>query len=341
MQSILIRSTNWVGDSILTTPAVRALRYLYPQAKLTLLIKQNLRELWKDNPDITEILIHPDKLTLGSFFSLINQLRQKKFDLAVLFPNSFSAAVSVFLAGIPHRIGYATEHRSWLLTDPVPVTDIILHTHQVNYYLNLVRQLGEVKNPPELVLNLRKEEQDYAEKVFAEFKIPAGNLIVGINPGATYGSAKRWLPERYCELANRLITEYSASIVLFGSAQEVEYINQFAQKIGSPSSVFNLAGKNNLAQLTASIAQCHLFITNDTGPMHIAAALKIPTVAIFGSTDPVTTSPFGNFPNRIVRKPANCAPCLLRECPTDHRCMTAITVDDVLSAVNDLIATLG
>lgn len=341
MNNILIRGTNWVGDSILTTPAVHALRQLYPQAKLSLLIKSNLRELWKDNPDITEILIYPDKLTLGSFFSLIKQLRQKKFDLAVLFPNSFSAAATIFFSGITNRLGYATNHRSFLLSKPVPISDIILHTHQVNYYLNLILQLGEVNIQAELILNLGKEEQDYAENLFTGFNIPAVNLIIGINSGATFGSAKRWLAERYIDLGKRLISEYSASLVLFGSSQEVDYVNQIAQKLDAPNSVFNVAGKNNLAQLSACIEKCKLFITNDTGPMHIAAALKVPTIVIFGSTDPVTTSPYGDFPNLIVRKPANCAPCLLRECPTDHRCMHAITVEDVFGAVKTLLTQLN
>jgi heptosyltransferase-2 len=341
MQNILIRGTNWVGDSILTTPAIHALRSLFPKAKIALLIKSYLNDLWKDNPDINEIIIYPEKINFGSLFKLTSQLKQQKFDLALIFPNSFAAALTMFLARIPYRVGYATEYRSWLLTKSVPVTDIILHTHQVNYYLNLVKQLGEVNLQPELVLNVGKKEQVYAENLFVGLKIPATNLIVGLNPGATYGSAKRWFPERYAELAERLITEYSASIILFGSSQEIEYISQIEKKINVPSSVFNLAGKNNLAQLTAVIAKCHLFITNDTGPMHIAAALKIPMIAIFGSTDPVTTSPFGIFPNLIVRKPANCAPCLLRECPTDHRCMTTIAVNDVLNAVKELIAKLN
>jgi heptosyltransferase II len=341
MNNILIRGTNWVGDSILTTPAVRALRQLYPQSKITLLIKFNLRELWKDNPDINEILIHPDKLSFGAFISLVKQLRKKQFDLAVLFPNSFAAAITVFCAGIPNRVGYATEYRSFLLTKAVPISDIILHTHQVNYYLNLVRQLGEINIPPELVLKVGKTEQDYADTLFTGFNIPAGNLTIGINSGATFGSAKRWLVERYIDLGKRLIVEYSASLILFGSSQEVDYVNQIANKINVPNSVFNLAGKNNLAQLSAGIAKCNLFITNDTGPMHIAAALKVPTIAIFGSTDLVTTSPYGDFPNLIVRKPMDCAPCLLRECPTDHKCMHAITVEDVFGAVKTLISHLN
>ncbi|MCX7918995.1 MAG: lipopolysaccharide heptosyltransferase II [bacterium] len=337
MQKILIRGTNWVGDSILTTPAIHALRQLYPQAKLSLLTKSYLYDLWKNNPDINEILVHPDTLTISTVYTLLSQLRQKKFEGAILFPNSFSAALTVFLSRIPIRIGYATEYRSFLLTKRVPLTDIILHTHQVQYYLNLIRQLGEITSPLELVLKLGKEEQVYADSLFTEVHSPAGGVIIGINAGATYGSAKRWLPARYAELGKRLIIDYSATLVLFGSQQEVEYVSQIANTIDIPKSVVNLAGKNNLAQLSACIAKCNLFITNDTGPMHIAAALKVPTVAIFGSTDPVTTGPFGEFPYRIVRKPVNCAPCLLRECPTDHRCMTAITVDDVLVAVKELL----
>jgi heptosyltransferase-2 len=335
IKRILVRGPNWLGDAVMCEPALRGLRGLFPDAQVTLLVKPAVADLFVGHPAVTRLLTYDIKGRHAGFsgkWALAKQLRRQGFDLAVLFQNAFEAAFLTFLARVPCRYGYATDGRSLLLSDPVAVPDPRMLLHQVRYYWDLLKPLGLMGDPPvpELVV-LPEEEQAMVERC-AQGGLTPTDIVVGINPGSTYGDAKRWLPERFAEVTERLCRTIhtspgqQVSVVIFGAKGEEHLGQDIAARLSSPSLV--LSGATTIRELMAVVKRCSLLLTNDTGPMHIASAFKVPVVAVFGPTDWRTTSPFGGA-HAIVREPVDCAPCLLRECPIDHRCMTRVTVDQV------------
>jgi heptosyltransferase-2 len=316
-------------------PALRGLRSLFPDAQIALLVKPGVADLFAGHPVLTRVLTYDAKgrhAGLSGKWLLAGQLRRQDFELAVLFQNAFEAAFLTFLAGVPRRYGYATDGRSLLLSDPVAAPDRRTIVHQVCYYWNLLKPLGLTGDPsaPELVV-FPEEEQAIAGR-FAQGGLTASDIVVGINPGSTYGGAKRWLPERFAEVTERLCRtmcesrEQPVSVVIFGAKGEERLGQEIAARLSSRSLV--LSGATTIRELMAAVKRCAILLTNDTGPMHIASAFQVPVVAIFGPTDWRATSPFGSA-HAIVRQPVDCAPCLLRECPIDHRCMTRVSVDQV------------
>jgi heptosyltransferase-2 len=316
-------------------PALRGLRRLFPDAQIALLVKPAVADLFAGHPALTRVLTYDTKgrhAGLSGKWALAGQLRRQGFDLAILFQNAFEAAFLTFLAGVPRRYGYATDGRSLLLSDPIAAPDHRALVHQVRYYWDLLKPLGLKGDPtaPELVV-FPEEEQAMAGR-FAQGGLTTTDVVVGINPGSTYGGAKRWLPERFAEVTERLCRtiresrEQQVSVVIFGAKGEEHLGREIAARLSSRSLV--LSGATTIRELMAAVKRCAMLLTNDTGPMHIASAFQVPVVAIFGPTDWRTTSPFGSA-HAIVRQPVDCAPCLLRECPIDHRCMTRVTVDQV------------
>ena len=344
---ILVRGPNWLGDAVMCEPALRGLRKLFPDAQIALLVKPAVADLFVGHPALTRVLTYDTKgrhAGLSGKWALAGQLRRQGFDLAVLFQNAFEAAFLTFLAGVPRRYGYATDGRSLLLSDPVAAPDRRTLVHQVRYYWELLKPLGLTGDPsaPELVV-FPEEEQAMAGR-FAQGGLTATDVVVGINPGSTYGGAKRWLPERFAEVTERLCRtiresrEQQASVVIFGAKGEEQLGREIAARLSSRSLI--LSGATTIRELMAAVKRCAMLLTNDTGPMHIASAFQVPVVAIFGPTDWRTTSPFGSA-HTIVRQPVDCAPCLLRECPIDHRCMTRVTVDQVYDAATKQSTQLG
>ncbi len=332
VQRILVRGTNWIGDAVLTTPALAALRAGFPKARISLLAKPVIGELLQSHPAVDEIILYRDPgphAGLGGKFSLARQLSRGHYDLAILLQNAFEAAAITALAGILNRYGYATDGRSFLLTHRVPLTPKIRRKHQVEYYLELLRPLGIQVEPAAPTLRTTPGEDAAAVEHLRAFGVKPDQVVIGLNPGSVYGSAKRWLPDRFAQVADRLAAEHEACVLIFGGKGEEELGTTIASMMTAPTIV--LSGRTSVRQLMALIKQCSLFITNDTGPMHIAAAFGVPLVAIFGPTDPVTTSPFGKG-HELIRKPVECSPCLLRECPIDHRCMQRIRTDEVYAA---------
>ncbi len=319
-------------------PALRGLRSLFPDAQIALLVKPGVADLFAGHPALTRVLTYDTNgrhAGLSGKWALAGQLRRQEFDVALLFQNAFEAALLAFLAGVPRRYGYATDARSLLLTDPVAAPDRRTLVHQVRYYWDLLKPLGLTGDPsaPELVV-FPEEEQAMAGR-FAQGGVAPSDAVVGINPGSTYGGAKRWLPERFAEVTDRLCHTIrmsrgqEVSVVIFGAKGEERLGQEIAANLSSKSLV--LSGATTIRELMAAVKRCEVLVTNDTGPMHIASAFQVPVVAIFGPTDWRTTSPFGSA-HAIVRQPVDCAPCLLRECPIDHRCMTRVTVDQVYEA---------
>jgi len=328
-------------------PALRGLRRLFPDAQIALLVKPAVADLFAGHPALTRVLTYDTKgrhAGLSGKWALAGQLRRQGFDLAVLFQNAFEAAFLTFLAGVPRRYGYATDGRSLLLSDPVAAPDRRTLVHQVRYYWDLLKPLGLTGDPsaPELVV-FPEEEQAMARR-FAQGGLTASDIVVGINPGSTYGGAKRWLPERFAEVTERLCCtiresrEQQVSVVIFGAKGEERLGQEIAARLSSRSLV--LSGATTIRELMAAVKRCAVLLTNDTGPMHIASAFQVPVVAIFGPTDWRTTSPFGSA-HAIVRQPVDCAPCLLRECPIDHRCMTRVSVEQVYEAATKQLTRLG
>lgn len=335
---ILVRAPNWIGDAVMCEPALRVLRALFPSAEITLLAKPAIAELFIAYPGIDRRLVYDDRgihAGLSGKWTLAGQLRQHRFDLAVLFQNAFEAALLTWLAGIRRRYGYVTDGRAFLLTDPVARPDRATLVHQVHYYWDLLKPLGVTGSPSVPALAVSENETRAMDERLRDLGIGRDDLIVGVNPGSTYGGAKRWLPERYAEAALRICRQVEqpqgrpVSVVILGAKGEEELGRSVADRLTVRSAV--LSGRTNIRELMAATKRCSILLTNDTGPMHMAAAFAVPVVAVFGPTDWKTTAPYGQEAS-IVRQPVDCAPCLLRECPIDHRCMTGVTVDQVCAA---------
>ena len=337
IKRILIRSTNWVGDAILTTPAIRAVRKNFPHAEITILAKPWVAPVFCNNPYVDNILQYDDGGRHAGWLGkvrLSKDLRRSGFDLAILLQNAFEAALLAYLAGIPNRLGYNTDGRRFLLTNSIRLDPGLKQVHEIDYYLGILEGAGLKPDGRDLTLVISEQERKLAGEILARHSISRQPTLVGISPGATYGSAKRWFPERFASLCDRIQESSGAKIVIFGGPGEQAVGEQVCQLMkGKP---VNLCGKTNLHEAVALIEKCQLFITNDSGLMHAAAALDVPLVAIFGPTNPITTGP-SSPRSRIVRVPVPCSPCLKTECPTDHRCMKAITVDMVYVVIEELL----
>lgn len=303
-----------------------------------MLAKRAVSELFSAAPELSRVVVYDDKgphAGLSGKWSLAGMLRRHGFDLAVLFQNAFEAAFLAWLAGIPRRYGYATDGRVFFLTTPVAVPSRSRGVHQVEYYWNLLKPLGLSGGASSPTLCVTADESRQLDIRLAGAEVGLSDIVIGINPGSTYGSAKRWLPERFAEVAQRLAERIGQDenaqvvVVILGARGEESLGTDIAARINGRSVV--LSGGTTIRELMAVVKRCRLLITNDTGPMHIAAACGVPVVAVFGPTDSHATAPYGQE-RSIVREAVDCAPCLLRECPIDHRCMTRIPVDRVYDA---------
>ena len=339
IDKILIRATNWIGDVILTFPAITTIRKNFPKAEITILCRPWVAPLLENNPDADEVILYDHNGIHNGILGklrLAKALREKGFDLAILLQNAFDAALITFLAGIPIRVGYNSDARGPLLTNKVILDKTVLEKHQVYYYMEMLKALGMDIVEENPIIKVSDEARKKAIEILDSLNIQNGELLVGINPGAYFGSAKRWLSERYALLSDMIYKDFGGKILLFGSKEE-KVISEMILSIAN-SDIINLAGKTSLLETMALIEKCNLFITNDSGLMHLAAALKIPLISIFGSTDPLTTSPLGTS-SIIIRKEVSCSPCLKKECPTDHKCMELIEVDEVYQHVSQALTS--
>jgi heptosyltransferase-2 len=336
--SLLVRATNWLGDAVMTTPALAAVREGFPDARIVLLARPPVAELFRHHPDVDEVMLYerPGRHE-GGFgrLRLAGELRRRRFDGALLLQNAFDAALIAFLGRIPERAGYPTDGRRILLTLPVPLTPAILERHEVEYYLCLVDGLGIPRPvPAALKLAVTEEEREAMATRLASLDIERGAPIVAINPGATYGSAKRWYPDRFAAVADTLSAEWSARIVVVGSAAESPLAGEIEAATRNPP--VNLAGKTTVRELMALLSLSSFLVTNDSGPMHIGAALGVPLVAIFGPTDWRRTSPWSSLA-KVVRVEIDCSPCRRRVCDRGHECMLGVTPGMVVDAAKALL----
>ena len=340
IKRVAVRGTNWVGDSVMTVPALRALRRVLPKAKITLVIRPGTRGIFSEADYIDDVLVYDRK----GPFSIVRQIRewkQRRFDLAVLFQNAFEAALIPFLAGVPMRLGYATESRQPLLTHPLPLPDWRSSKHEVFYYLYLITALEQMlfghstacEGEPDASIEISETRKAAATDLLRTYGVGDEDSVVAICPGSINSRAKRWPAEAYAALADRLI-DSRRKVLLIGSKDEIDVSEDVTRRMhGSP---VVLTGKTTLDEISAVLIRANLIVTNDTGPAHIGAALGRPTIVIFGPTNPLTTRPFAPDAE-ILRHPPDCAPCMLRDCPIDHRCMTAITVDEVFERSHALL----
>ena len=343
-KKILIRGVNWIGDAVMTIPAVHAIRRAYPEAHISLLLKPWVAEIFRGSPDIDEIILYEQNFNgLAGKFRLAGLLRRQKFDCAILLQNAFDAALLTWLAGIPERIGYKRDGRGFLLTHALPVTEDILAGHQVYYYLHIVNAIGIKTDETRPFIHVSDNERAAASNLVSSSFQDAHLPLIGINPGATYGSAKRWLPERFAEIIIKIIDEAHGNVILFGGEAEVEIADEIISEVKKTRStdiesrILVMSGKTSLRELASLIAQCSAFITNDSGPMHMASALLVPTVAIFGSTNRHATGPFGKG-HRTIFRDLPCAPCMQRKCREEHlECMTGISAGEVFNALREVL----
>jgi heptosyltransferase-2 len=379
---ILVRGVNWLGDAVMTTPALLRLREKFPDAHITLLTPAKLADLWQHQPAVDEVIpFSPDdsvwqvsrKLRHGRGPEILRSAEEKfhagpvkipaRFDLALVLPNSPRSALEVFLAGIPQRAGYARPWRNFFLTQAVaPRAEAVkMHkrsdteirqlvagenignrqsaigntqAHHIHEYLHLAAALGA--NPEPLAPQLAVTP---AEIEAAKIKFGLENIsqpVFGLNPGAEYGPAKRWPVEKFIAAAKEIQARTNCAWLLFGGKNDATTTAQIESALRTPrSAIFNLAGKTSLRELMALVKLCRVLLTNDTGPMHVAAALGTPVVVPFGSTSPELTGPGlpGEARNHLIKSDAPCSPCFLRECPIDFRCMNGISVERMVAAV--------
>lgn len=336
-KKIVVRMPNWLGDLVMGTPVLKDLRDHFPDASITAMCQGGAGNLLEHNPNINDIFsfkrpngwihhTHP--------YGIIETLKQREFDLGILLTNSFSSAWWFWLGDVRHRIGYSANMRSFLLDKAVPLPDAKETQHQVVTCKMLLAPLGipVSDTPPKLYVS--DEELKQAEDRLKRLNVDLQNdILIGINPGAAYGTAKCWLPERFEELTGKLLENPKNRIVYFGDPAGAPVVDQIC--LNKPDRVINLAGKTNLRELMALIKCCSIFLTNDSGPMHIADALGIPLVALFGSTSDVKTGPYSR--GTVIHKHVECSPCYKRVCPIDFKCMKRIEVQEVYNELLKLM----
>lgn len=342
---IAIRSPNWIGDCVMALPAIRALKYWFPESRISLVSKIRLRDIFLNMEEIDNLIPVSNRDNFRTLISDAGKLRKYHFDEGILFTNSFRSALLFRMARVKKLAGYRYDGRGVLLRHPVPFPRN--HNHHRFFYLDLVEHFvtghisgidfdGSVFSDE---LSIDGVEKKSLESQLKFEGIDWGKGLIGISPSAAYGSAKEWPPDRFGELIGRLLRDFpDFSILLFGSEKEKERVDRIGDRF--PRNVYSLAGRFSLRESIVTMSYCRLFVSNDSGLMHVAASLKIPVLGIFGPTVPEKTAPFQGKA-RIFFHPVACSPCHHRECPADHRCMKAVGVDEVYDAAREILREMA
>jgi heptosyltransferase II len=355
IKRVMVRVPNWVGDAVIAVPALRELRRILARAHITFVARPWVSGLF-DGEGIADAVIPVDDArgfgeSAKQFIRARRRLGRERFDLAVLLQNAFGAALLARTAGARVIAGYPTDARRLLLNLPVPFEPDYKARHQVFYYLNIAAHLERVLSGESCVdfdsayprLRATEEQKASARRLLSQAgsaSLTPGDSrherFVAINPGATNSRAKQWLAERFAETADRLAARDGFRPVIIGTAGDIQAANEVASRMQTPA--LALAGQTSIAELKGVLACSSLVISNDTGTAHLSAALGVPTVVVFGPTDQTSTRPFSDIA-AVVRHQVECSPCMLRDCPIDHRCMTRVEVDDVYRAARELLIT--
>lgn len=343
IKKILVRGANWIGDAVMSVPAMRELRRIFPESRITLHTRSWADGVFRDASFIDEIVTYDrHKWVIKDILDNSQFLKEDGYELAVLFPNSFESALTSFLTRIPRRIGYNKDARGLLLTDPIAVPEWKNRRHESFYYLNLIAEAERLLLGRDTVQHMRpdssievsEERRAAARLQLADLGVGAAHKTVALGVGSTNSRAKRWPAERYTELTDRLARELGVNVLLVGSKDEVDVADVVAN--ASQTKPINIVGKTNIAEVAAILSEVDLLISNDMGLAHLAPAVGADTIVIFGPTNPETTAPFAEKA-QIISEKVECAPCMLRDCPIDHRCMTRISVDVVFEKARSLI----
>lgn len=339
-KNIIIRMPNWLGDLVMATPILEDVKTQWPSAKITAMCQSNVAGMLKENPYINEIFSFKKPngwLPRDKDRDILTTLRHGNYDLGILLTNSFSSALWFWRGNVNYRVGYTGHFRSLLLSNAVSYPKNIESQHLVITYKMLLEHLGVPLSETKPTLYVSEKERKAAQDLLASHGIAFGDIVVGINPGAAFGSAKCWLPDRFRAVTQKLMEFPHVKVVYFGDQAGLSLVNDICAEM--PDRVVNLAAKTNLRELIALIQLCNVFLTNDSGPMHIAAALGTPLLALFGSTSDVKTGPYLN--GKVIHKRVECSPCYKRECPIDFRCMRSITSNEVFHELQTMIDALN
>lgn len=338
---ILVRVPNWIGDAVLSLPALEALRRVFPGRHVAVLARPWVAPLYQDHPAVDQLIPFPVDHSLDALglYQAAQDLRRRRFDLALLLQNAFQAALLTLWAGIPLRLGYATDGRARLLTHAVRRPPGWAGRHQGQYYLGLLRGLGWDAPLIEPRLNVREPDAAAAARRLAELGVAPDQPLLGVCPGAAFGPAKRWPPARFAALAGRAVQRWGLRVLLLGGGAERDACAEIAAAL--PAASLNLAGRTGLGEVMGLLARCRLCLGNDSGLMHLAAALGRPSLTLFTSTDPAATAPLGSG-SRWVAAAVSCAPCLERTCRYRHyACLEALSLEQAWAALEALARDTG
>jgi heptosyltransferase II len=325
VRRILVRAPNWVGDAVMSLPVLAGLKRLFPLAEITVLAAPRVASLFVAQPGVTEIIRYPSG---RGKWQVLWELRSR-FDVAVALPNSMESALGLWLVGVPSRVGYNTDARRLFLKEAVSGRRHLDGLHTVFYFLGVLKALGGVATFTPPALYLEPEEEAVGAFILSETELPGQGPWVGLSPGAAYGPAKRWEPERFAAVGRKLQQDFGARLVLLGGPDEGPVAGQVKELLPGP--VADLVGQTSLREALGVLSQLNLLITNDSGLMHAGAALGVPLVALFGSTDPTATGPFTSRAT-VIRHPRPCSPCFKRTCDEGYACLTDISVEEVTAA---------
>lgn len=331
-EKIIIRMPNWIGDLVMATPVLSDIRKAFPKAHITAMSRSPICDLLKEDRDIDELFCFSKVSSFGRRSEkrdIIEKIRRGKYDLGILLTHSFSSAWWFWLGKVQRRLGYQGNGRGFLLSDKRPLPKTVHEQHLVNTYKMLLEPLGIPLSDTKPRLHLTEKELEEARTLLKQLGISPEHKLVGINPGAAYGTAKCWLPERFRKVTEKLQRRDDVRIIYFGDQASMPLVKEICQDLPSP--VINLAGLTSLRELASLIKLCSVLLTNDSGPMHMAAALGTPLVALFGSTSEVVTGPYQT--GTVIHKHVECSPCYQRVCPIDFRCMKRIETDEVYDEI--------
>lgn len=337
-KKIIVRMPNWIGDLVMATPILTDLRKAFPEAEITAMCRSPLEELLCEDPEIDELFSFSKNNKFGRRSekrNIIEKLRRGNYDLGILLTHSLSSAWWFWQGHVKNRLGYDGRGRRLLLTQPVPMPENSDKQHLVITYKTLLEPLGIPLSSTAPRLFIKEKEVEEARLLLQQYGIPKGATLVGINPGAAYGSAKCWLPERFSAVTHRLLEDQNLYVLYFGDQASASLVKEICK--GMPKRVVNLSGLTSVRELVSLISLCDVLLTNDSGPMHIADALGTPVVALFGSTNELVTGPYRN--GKVIHKHVSCSPCFQRTCPIDFRCMKQIEADEVCAEILQILKT--